>query len=423
MYRIATVGLLGMSLAPTVTAQDGCDAGDWACWDMYPTYEDVPVWKGDAWNPEVDSPVLIYLHSLCAYGNTGVLEEETWLKLWPSSHDSSGAYVGLEDRVVETPDGDTGWLYVLPNGAVDPPPISENCPLAEGCRYWNAVPGCCAYNYFEPGSYTEISAGAPNHVLYINGLIRYLKDTYNIDENRVYIFGYSNGGYMAHRMACENGNVGTYAPEQPERISAIGSYAGVTFQDIGQCGGVWPTNILHAHDTGDEECLYDGGLDTEWAGVCYPGYPRPYPGALATVGSWILINETDGHGHFGQPITPFDLNVPYSSADTINWSGGREGSVVEHWRSVFGSHEPTFSSQFRTRLIRWFREHPTPGTPQNSGDPCPQDLDGNGVVDGGDLTGLLGNWNQSGTGDLDENGTVDGADILLLLGAWGTCPG
>jgi hypothetical protein len=50
-------------------------------------------------------------------------------------------------------------------------------------------------------------------------------------------------------------------------------------------------------------------------------------------------------------------------------------------------------------------------------------LNGNGLVDGGDLTQLLGNWNQSGAGDFDENGTVDGADILLLLGAWGNCKG
>ena len=423
MHRSTTLGLLALFLAPALTAQEECTNPDWACWDMYPTYADVPVWKADAWNPDVDSPVLIYLHSLCAYGNTGVLEEETWLKLWPSSYDYSGAYVGLKDRVIETPKGDTGWLYVLPNGAIDPPPVSENCPLAEGCRYWNAVPGCCAYNYFVPDSYTEISYNAPNHAVYLNGLIRYLKDEYNVDEDRVYIFGYSNGGYMAHRMACENGNVGLYAPEEPERIAAIGSYAGVTYQDLGQCGGVWPTNILHAHDTGDEECLYDGGLDTEWAGVCYPGYPRPYPGALLTVASWIYIDQTNGDGTIGEPIQPFDLNVHYSYAETINWSGGRQGSEVEHWRSIFGSHEPTFSSQFRSRLIRWFREHPAPGSTLPSEDPCPPDLNDDGLVDGADLTQLLAGWGQTGSGDLDKSGSIDGADIAILLSEWGTCSG
>ena len=52
---------------------------------------------------------------------------------------------------------------------------------------------------------------------------------------------------------------------------------------------------------------------------------------------------------------------------------------------------------------------------------APGDLDGNGVVDGADLTLLLGDWGGcSGcSGDLDGNGTVDGRDLARLLGAWG----
>ena len=54
--------------------------------------------------------------------------------------------------------------------------------------------------------------------------------------------------------------------------------------------------------------------------------------------------------------------------------------------------------------------------------PCPGDIDGNGMVDGADLTILLGNWGGSGDGDLDGSGTVDGADLTILLGGWGACP-
>lgn len=56
------------------------------------------------------------------------------------------------------------------------------------------------------------------------------------------------------------------------------------------------------------------------------------------------------------------------------------------------------------------------------GVPCPADLDGSGTVNGADLSLLLGNWGNAGTGDLDGNGTVNGADLALLLGAWGACP-
>jgi len=62
----STVSFLALFLSSAVVAQDqdGCASGDWACWDMYPTYAAVPVWSGDAWDSEVDSPVRIYLHSL-----------------------------------------------------------------------------------------------------------------------------------------------------------------------------------------------------------------------------------------------------------------------------------------------------------------------------------------------------------------------
>jgi hypothetical protein len=49
----------------------------------------------------------------------------------------------------------------------------------------------------------------------------------------------------------------------------------------------------------------------------------------------------------------------------------------------------------------------------------PADLDGNGVVDAGDLGRLLANWGGSGEGDLDGSGSVGAADLAILLAAWG----
>ena len=53
---------------------------------------------------------------------------------------------------------------------------------------------------------------------------------------------------------------------------------------------------------------------------------------------------------------------------------------------------------------------------------CGADLDGNGIVDGGDLGLLLGCWGGRGNGcDLDGDGVINGADLGLLLTAWGPC--
>ena len=55
--------------------------------------------------------------------------------------------------------------------------------------------------------------------------------------------------------------------------------------------------------------------------------------------------------------------------------------------------------------------------------PCPGDINGDGVVNGTDLSSLLGFWNQSGVPeDISNDGIVDGTDLSILLGFWGVCP-
>ena len=53
-------------------------------------------------------------------------------------------------------------------------------------------------------------------------------------------------------------------------------------------------------------------------------------------------------------------------------------------------------------------------------EPCPEDLNGDGVINGADLGLLLGAWGTASR-DINGDGIVDGADLGLLLGAWGDC--
>ncbi|MCH2161273.1 MAG: hypothetical protein MK085_05300 [Phycisphaerales bacterium] len=438
---------------PADCAKNPCAVGcstDWSVWNMY-NYGDVPIWTNDDpttpghYDPEVPSPVMIYLHSNGPYGGSGVGEENFWARLWQGSYDGYDYYPGLENWpvVYESEDGgppqDTGWIYVIPNGARDTvenatcydPEFPEDWPF---WRYWNATPNCCAYNWYTPGTYDGVRYDAPDHATYINNLIAWVKRNYNVDEDRVYIYGYSNGGYMCHRLACENGNLGYYGycdtnvdPDgaiiPPQAIAAVGVYAGVTFMNPQNCNGTWPTNVLQTHDIGDQACLYDGGLDMAFPVECY-GIPRPYPGALATVSSWIFLNQTNGEGEILEPIVPFDLAVPYSTAQVINWDGGRDGSTVQHWRGIFGSHGATLSNDYRNRLIEWFLENPRPDYPIIPNDSeCPADLNQDGEVDGADLGLLFAQWGEPGSADFDGSGDVNGQDIGYLLSNWGSCPG
>lgn len=53
---------------------------------------------------------------------------------------------------------------------------------------------------------------------------------------------------------------------------------------------------------------------------------------------------------------------------------------------------------------------------------CPADLDGDGVVRGGDLGRLFISWGEGGPADLDHDGVVGGSDLGILFAAWGPCP-
>ncbi|MDG1977406.1 MAG: PQQ-dependent sugar dehydrogenase [Phycisphaerales bacterium] len=69
--------------------------------------------------------------------------------------------------------------------------------------------------------------------------------------------------------------------------------------------------------------------------------------------------------------------------------------------------------------IRW-SDRPIRYTPPVN--PCPADLSGDGIMNGGDIGLLLAAWGTPDV-DLDGDGTTGGADLGLILAAWGPCPG
>jgi hypothetical protein len=48
----------------------------------------------------------------------------------------------------------------------------------------------------------------------------------------------------------------------------------------------------------------------------------------------------------------------------------------------------------------------------------PGDLNGDGIVNGGDLATLLNGWGGPGVTDIDASGSTDAADLAILLNNW-----
>lgn len=124
-------------------------------------------------------------------------------------------------------------------------------------------------------------------------LIEELYGKYNIDQNRVYACGMSNGGFMSYRLACE----------LPSRIAAIASVTGsMVPQAIASCKPGRPVPVMEIHGTADNIVNYNGS----------PLISAPIPDVLRL---WQTNN--------GCNDTPDKKSLP-----DINTS---DGTTTEHW--------------------------------------------------------------------------------------------
>ena len=68
------------------------------------------------------------------------------------------------------------------------------------------------------------------------------------DFGPVYLFGYSNGGFMAYHMACKS----------LPGLRAVASLAGTSYVEDSSCDGAPPGSVLHIHGTDDGAILFEG---------------------------------------------------------------------------------------------------------------------------------------------------------------------
>jgi len=102
-------------------------------------------------------------------------------------------------------------------------------------------------NYWEPGDNGEDDI-YDNDVYFIEQLVADLSAEYNVEENKVYACGYSNGGMMAYSLACNSSDL----------FSGIGIMSGTMLEEDCNVNNTVPMVIFHGIDDG--VLPYDGGL-------------------------------------------------------------------------------------------------------------------------------------------------------------------
>jgi polyhydroxybutyrate depolymerase len=182
------------------------------------------------------------------------------------------------------------FLMVFPQGTKD----GSNQP------YWNA----------------GISSSLVNDIAFLNSLIDSLDLTYNINLNRVYSTGMSNGGFMSHTLACELSN----------KITAIASVTGSIFtsQYGNFCNPTRPVPVMQIHGTSDPTVPYAGNLSQGMMPID------------SVVKYWVIKNGCNPSATFSN--VPNTNTTDGCTAIHYQYTGGNLGSTVELYKIIGGTH-------------------------------------------------------------------------------------
>lgn len=178
------------------------------------------------------------------------------------------------------------FLIVHPNGTFD----------QGGNRFWNAfgVPGV-------------------DDIGFLSTLIDTINNDYNVNLDRVYSTGMSNGGYMSFELACQLGN----------RIAAVASVTGtMTSARMTACNAPKPTPIMQIHGTMDPTVPYNGDASNE-------SIPD-------VVDYW--VNQTNCNPTATMTNVPDNDPNDGCTAEHYVYAGGDQGSTVEHFKVIGGGH-------------------------------------------------------------------------------------
>ncbi len=180
----------------------------------------------------------------------------------------------------------------------------------EGSSHWNPCP---------VGGDNKSNA---DDVGFVEAIINDITNQYNIDIDRIYATGYSNGGMMAYGLA-------NY---KSELFAAVSSVSGSMLDCLETPSH--PIAVLHLHGTSDEVIPYDGN--------------NLYSSVQNTINHWINFNNTNTN-----PITEYD-ETNEVTVEHYKFNQGDNYVSVEHYKYIGGNHvwfEETFQGRNTAELI------------------------------------------------------------------------
>lgn len=197
-----------------------------------------------------------------------------------------------------------GFAFIAPDGVLD----------HSGRRFWNATDSCCNFDRLDV-----------DHVQLLRQWITRAAANPRVDAERVYIVGFSNGGFMAYRAACEFGSL----------LRGIVSIAGAGLSEPAACRPEKKLSVVQIHGDRDPIVKFEGGF-------LFADNRRPkHPSAEASLARWAKFD-----GCSAQPTLARDLDLDprVPGAETrVSSYAGCDGTNVELWRILGGDHSAGLS--------------------------------------------------------------------------------
>jgi polyhydroxybutyrate depolymerase len=233
-----------------------------------------------SYNKNIPTPVVIYLH-----GGGGSIR---------------AAYKDGMDKASDK----FGFILVVPAGTG---------PIPERLLRWNG------------GTWDGAASGGypvknnTDDVGFISKVIDEVKQEFNVDENRVYATGISNGGIMSYRLTCE----------LSDKIAAVAVVAPPAVPS--NCTPSEPISIMHIHGTADPCTPFYGGA----GGIGKVEFQAQ--SARNMVDFWIKNNNCSAD---------FTASYEKGKVRCISYGPCKEGTYVEFCTIEDGGHAWPSGSQY-----------------------------------------------------------------------------
>jgi polyhydroxybutyrate depolymerase len=163
-----------------------------------------------------------------------------------------------------------------------------------------------------------------NDINFIEAIIDTLSNDYNIDNDRVYACGYSEGGIFSYELGCRLNN----------RIASFASVSGsmlvdafrVSYYNLGYCSPIHPTAVLLIPGTSDSS-----------PHSSYSGFQPYYMSVDEITTYWSSFNNTDL-----SPVVSQITNTNTADGSTIQkriWENGDNCVAVQELKVINGGHD------------------------------------------------------------------------------------